>query len=114
MKTIEYAHFLDKIMNIDFNTVPLSDAFAVKLEYLLLCSNLSLLNFSIAVNLNYSYLNDLLRGKKHITLNKIDCICKSLNISVTELLDFTPLITMQEEKCFIKFPSIKNIFINYY
>ena len=74
----------------------------------------SLLNFSIAVNLNYSYLNDLLRGKKHITLNKIDCICKSLNISVTELLDFTPLITMQEEKCFIKFPSIENIFINYY
>ncbi len=114
MKTIEFTHFLDKIMNIDFSNVSLSDAFAVKLEYLLLCSNLSLLNFSIAVNLNYSYLNDLLRGKKHITLNKIDCICKSLNISVTELLDFTPLITMQKEKCFIKFPLIENIFINYY
>ena len=74
MKTIEYAHFLDKIINIDFNKVPLSDAFAVKLEYLLLCSNLSLLNFSIAVNLNYSYLNDLLRGKKHINKNSLNLL----------------------------------------
>lgn len=114
MKNIEYINFLDKLLNIDLNKIPLSEAFAIKLEYLFLCSGLSLLNFSIFVNLNYSYLNDLLRGKKHITLNKIECICNALHMSLNDLFDFTPLIVMQEEKCFIKYPIFENIFSNYY
>lgn len=110
MKTIDYSKFLEKIMETDFNTVPLSTAFALKLEYLFLCSDQSLFEFALTLNLNYSYLNDLLRGTKHISLNKIECICNSLHMSVIDLFDFTPLITMQEEHCFIKFPKFESHF----
>lgn len=110
MKTIEYSKYLDKLMKVDLNTIPLSEAFALKLEYIFLCSDLSLYNFAIMINLNYSYLNDLLRGVKHISLNKIESICNALHVSVIELFDFTPLITMQEECCFIKFPIFETLF----
>lgn len=104
MKTIEYSKYLDKLLKVDLNKIPLSEAFALKLEYLFLCSDMSLYNFAIMINLNYSYFNDLLRSTKHISLNKIEAICNSLHITVIELFDFTPLITMQKEKVFIKFP----------
>lgn len=110
MKTLEYNKFMNKLMSTDFNTCSLSYGFALKLEYLFLCSDLSLFEFALAINLNYSYLNDLLRSKKHISLNKIECICNALHVDVIELFDFTPLITMQEEKCFIKFPIFESLF----
>ena len=110
MKTLEYSKFLNKIMDTDFNIVSLSSAFALKLEYLFLCSDLSLFEFALAVNLNYSYLNDLLRGTKYISLNKIESISNALHMSVLELFDFTPLIIMQEEQCFIKYPVFESLF----
>lgn len=104
MKTIIYSQFLDKVLDTDFNLASLAVLFSLKLEYLFLCSDLSLYEFALHINLNYSYLNDILRGKKHISLNKIECVSNALNISVIDLFDFSPLLTMKEEQCFIKFP----------
>lgn len=110
MKTLEYNNFLMKLIDTDFDTVSLSEAFSLKLEYLFLCSDLSLFEFSLAINLNYSYLNDLLRGNKYISLNKIECISNALHMSIIDLFDFTPLITMKEERCFIKYPIFESLF----
>ena len=110
MKAVEYSRFLDKIMETDFETVSLSYAFSLKLEYLFLCSNLSLFEFSLTVNLNYSYLNDLLRGRKHISLNKLECVASGLQVNIVDLFDFTPLIIMKEEQCFIKYPIFETMF----
>ena len=109
MKTIEYNYFLEKVLITDFNVAPLKEAFALKLEYLLLCSNLSIYEFATKINLNYSYLNDVLRGARYISLNKLENIAIKLNMSILDLFDFTPLIVMQQEKCFIKFPNALNV-----
>ena len=97
MKVLDYSNFLEKLINTDFDTVSLSDAFSLKLEYLYLCSGISLFEFALAINLNYSYFNDLLRGKKYISLNKIECISNALHMSIIDLFDFSPLLTMKEE-----------------
>ena len=110
MKVIDYSIFLNKVMETDFDSVSLSYAFSLKLEYLFLCSNLSLFEFALSIKLNYSYLNDLLRGDKYISLNKIECICNALNMNVIDLFDFTPLKVMKEEQCFIKFPVFETLF----
>ena len=110
MKTIEYSKYLEKLLKTDLKKAPLSETFALKLEYIFLCSDLSLYNFAILLNLNYSYFNDLLRGTKHISLNKIESICNALHITAVELFDFAPLYTMQAEKVFIKFPVFETLF----
>lgn len=100
---------MKKLMAVNLKELPLQQLFALKLEYIYLCINLSQFNFSMYTNLNYSYFNDLIRGKKAICLNKIESLCNSLNMTPGELFDFEPLYTMQREKCFIKFPIFESI-----
>ena len=92
MKRLEYTKYIEKLSLIDLDQSTLSELFALKLEYLFLCSGLSLIKFSIAVNLNYSYLNDLLRGTKHISLNKLDVMCKIKKIDDSSIHFFTHYI----------------------
>ena len=109
MNTLSYAKYIEKLISTNLDELSLQELFALKLEYLYLCIDLSQFNFSMYTNLNYSYFNDLIRGKSAITLNKIENICHALNITPIELFDFNPLYTMKKEKCFIKFPIYEGI-----
>jgi transcriptional regulator with XRE-family HTH domain len=92
--------FIEKLIATELSTLSLKELFALKLEYLYLCSGMSQLNFSFYININYSYFNDLIRGKKYITLTKIDNICKALNITPAEMFNFDILYQLQESKQF--------------
>lgn len=109
MNSLNYTKYIEKLVSLNLDELSLQELFALKLEYLYLCIDLSQFNFSMYTSLNYSYFNDLIRGKSAITLNKIETICNALNITPIELFDFKPLYTMQKEKCFIKFPIYEGI-----
>ncbi len=97
-------NFMNKLAKIDLNKASLSELFALKLEYIYLSMGISQLDFSLIVNLNLSYFNDIIRAKKQITLKKIDQICSALRIDPIELLNFELLYQMKETNTFIKYP----------
>ncbi len=103
-KDININNFLNKLKYTNLDTASLCELFALKLEYIYLSSGISQLDFSLVVNLNLSYFNDLIRAKKHITINKIDDICHALGIEPVELFNFKLLYKMQEDNVFIKYP----------
>lgn len=96
--------FLEKLAKADLNKASLSELFALKLEYIYLSLDMSQLDFSLVINLNLSYFNDVIRAKKHITIKKIEQICKALRITPNELLNFELLYQMKETNSFIKYP----------
>lgn len=105
--------FILEVCNANLKELSLNDKFALKLKYIYLCLDISQLNFSLFVGLNLSYFNDLIRGKKSISLIKLESICKALKISTIELLNFDVLYLIQKERRFIviePFSSIKTPF----
>lgn len=95
--------YIEKLNKVNLNTLSITELFALKLEYLYLCSGMSQLNFACHIKINYSYFNDLIRGRKHITLTKIDIICKSLNITPIEMFNFEILHQIKQTKKFITY-----------
>lgn len=95
--------YIEKLNIIDLTSLSLAQLFALKLEYLYLCSGMSQLNFACHIKINYSYFNDLIRGRKHITLTKIDTICKSLNITPIEMFNFNILHQIKKTQKFISY-----------
>ena len=94
-------NFLNKILTLDLDNLSLTKLLGLKIEYLYLISVYSQLDFSIMINTNIAYFNSIINGTKSITIKKLEQICFSLKMEHKELLDFSILYEIKNQKKFI-------------
>lgn len=78
--------------HININELPLTVLVGLKIKHIRQSLNLSQEEFAWRIGIHRTYLGQIERAEKSMSIKNIEKICKALNIEPKELFDFDDLV----------------------